>query len=51
MTESDYLDKRRNYELSEAPYEVKQAAIEALDAQWIAQHEAIAAEGDIDDFN
>lgn len=23
-------------------------AIEALDAQWIAQHEAIAAEGDID---
>ena len=51
MTESDYLDKRRNYELSEAPYDVKQAAIEALDAQWIAQHEAIAAEGDIDDID
>lgn len=51
MTESDYLAKRRNYELSEAQYDVKQAAIEALDIQWIAQHEAIVAEGDIDDIN
>ena len=51
MTESDYLTKHRNYELSEAPYDIKQAAIEALDAKWTAQHEAIAAEGDIDDIN
>ena len=51
MTESDYLTKRRNYELSEASYEIKQAAIEALDTQWLTQHEAIATEGDIDDID
>lgn len=51
MTESDYLAKRRNYELSEASYEVKQAAIAALDAQWKAQQSALTVEGDTDDFN
>ena len=49
MTEQEYQAKRELYATSNAPIEVIDAAITALDAQWQAQLTALVQGGELDD--
>lgn len=51
MTESEYLTKRENYALSSASIEVREKAIQELDAKWQAQQDALVEGGELDDIS
>jgi hypothetical protein len=50
MTKAEYLKLRFNYEMSDAPIEVREEAIRKLDARWVAQNESMVEGGDLDDL-
>lgn len=50
MTEEEYMRKRNAYATSDAPREVIDAAIKALDAQWQSIQLALVTGGDLDDI-